>query len=116
MIFALALNHQRILIFAPITYCAERPLLGLLYVCRQIHAETALLPYALNLFWVYDTILPKTKVRVTWNCCILHAFLTRRTPAQIRAMTKVINAYAVCGAQKSATEWMSTEHGASEEE
>ncbi|KAI4946678.1 hypothetical protein J4E91_006849 [Alternaria rosae] len=50
MIFALALDHQDIMIIRGRIYNKIRAPVNLLRVCRQIHAETALLPYKLNFF------------------------------------------------------------------
>jgi hypothetical protein len=51
--------------------------LTLLRVCRQIHAEAALLPYALNTFVFWSTTLS------------LKTFLDGRNKEQIAAMRKV---------------------------
>jgi len=51
--------------------------IALLFVCRQIHAETALLPYALNTFLIGDISLGEDAAL---------GFLGRRTPAQLQSM------------------------------
>ncbi|KAI4604737.1 hypothetical protein J4E83_010978 [Alternaria metachromatica] len=75
MIFALALDHQDILILNERIYNEIRSPVNLLHVCRQIHAETALLPYKLNFFAV-----------AIWERRLL-PFLERRTQAQRDVMT-----------------------------
>ena len=112
MIFAFALDHQVIRTNRGRMYNEIIAPINLLLVCRQIHAETALLPYALNMFCVFDPLLPDMELRVTWNCCRLHKFLKRRTPAQIGAMANVMKVYGMRRALKSATERMETEHDA----
>lgn len=55
-------------------------MLALMRVCRQIHLETALLPYKLNTFMLHKTDY--------WTA---EAFLLCRTPNQVRAMQSVVN-------------------------
>jgi len=94
MIYELALfDYEDIWIFSGSAQTDYKHPINLLCVCRQTQAETALLPYALNLFWVFDPVPLQ--------------FLRRRTPAQIGAMTKVREFY-LAGGQKSAAEWMKT--------
>jgi len=75
MIFALALDHQDILIIRGRIYNKIQSPVNLLHVCRQIHAETALLPYKLNFF------------AVSYWYRMLPPFLERRTQAQRSVMT-----------------------------
>ncbi|KAH7399643.1 hypothetical protein BKA66DRAFT_452267 [Pyrenochaeta sp. MPI-SDFR-AT-0127] len=53
---------------------SERHIFGLLYVCRQIHFETALLPYSMNIFSFRDFDIS------------LYPFLKERSPAQFRSL------------------------------
>jgi hypothetical protein len=52
----------------------EKHVLGLLYVCRQIHFETALMPYTLNTFSFREFDIS------------LEPFLRQRSPSQIRSI------------------------------
>jgi hypothetical protein len=52
--------------------------IGLLFVCRQVHAETALLPYELNTF---NMLSPSS--------IFLNGFLKQRTMAQRQVMMEV---------------------------
>ncbi|KAI4647679.1 hypothetical protein J4E93_004089 [Alternaria ventricosa] len=74
IIFALALDHQDIIIVRGRMYNKVRSPVNLLRVCRQIHAETALLPYELNFFAVSN-----------WGELLL-PFLQRRTQDQLGVM------------------------------
>ena len=74
MIFALALDHQDIIIIRGRMYNKVRSPVNLLRVCRQICAETALLPYELNFFAVSN-----------WGKLLL-PFLQRRNQAQLGVM------------------------------
>jgi len=74
MIFALALYHQDIMIIRGRIYNEIPSPVNLLSVCRQIYAETALLPYKLNFFAVSN-----------WHA-LLSPFLERRTQAQLDVM------------------------------
>lgn len=75
MVFALALDHQDIMIVNGRIYNEIRSPVNLLHVCRQIHAETALLPYKLNFFAIAECDRR------------LSPFLERRTQAQLGVMT-----------------------------
>jgi hypothetical protein len=68
--------------------------IALLYVCRQIHSDAALLPYALNVFSICGTHMG--------------LFLKRRLPAQISVMTVVRNfaPWRWCNFSGTATEWL----------
>jgi hypothetical protein len=68
--------------------------IALLYVCRQIHSDAALLPYALNMFSVWGPHMG--------------LFLERRLPAQISVMTAVrnLNPYGFRAFSGTATEWL----------
>ncbi|KAF1833308.1 hypothetical protein BDW02DRAFT_599196 [Decorospora gaudefroyi] len=59
---------------ARLDHRGEQHILGLLYVCRQIHFETALLPYTLNTFSFRDLDIS------------LEPFLRHRSPSQIRSI------------------------------
>ncbi|KAL1794580.1 hypothetical protein ACET3X_006396 [Alternaria dauci] len=60
-----------------------RPNLSLLYVCRQLHDETALLPYMLTSFDVNYSM-------TTWNKYRdMKLFLEKRSRAQIEALADV---------------------------
>lgn len=74
MIFALALDHQDIMIIRGRIYNEIPSPVNLLSVCRQIYAETALLPYKLNFFAVSN-----------WHA-LLPPFLKRRTQVQLNVM------------------------------
>jgi len=56
--------------------------LGLLLVCRQIYAETALLPYSLGSFYVWAEFLG-----IDEQVYALHRFLKARTQEQIDAIS-----------------------------
>jgi hypothetical protein len=106
-IYALALSHPMITIcryLSPISFrfCTtiqriRRYPLNLLYVCRQIYSETAVLPYKLNSFDIYNE----------FNCKVLVEFLKERTTAQVEVMQRVLNSYnpEKMGG-KSAKEWL----------
>ncbi|KAI4604738.1 hypothetical protein J4E83_010979 [Alternaria metachromatica] len=66
---------------------------SLLYVCRQIHLETALLPYELNIFVVYGH----------YNA--VKDFFERRTTAQIGAMARVERGPQVNMGVRTASDW-----------
>ncbi|KAI4946679.1 hypothetical protein J4E91_006850 [Alternaria rosae] len=70
----------------------------LLFVCRQIHWEAAILPYELGTFMITGRFYAD-----------LRAFLQRRTPEQIAVMREVKFDHTSTGAYEegySATEWM----------
>ncbi|KAI4706352.1 hypothetical protein J4E89_009086 [Alternaria sp. Ai002NY15] len=67
---------------------------SLLYVCRQIHLETALLPYELNIFVVYGH----------YNA--VKDFFERRTTAQIGAMARVERGPQVNMGVRTASDWL----------
>ncbi|KAI4673376.1 uncharacterized protein J4E88_008989 [Alternaria novae-zelandiae] len=112
MVFAFALGQQYLVINNKgtlVTRGVPVHLPRLLYVCRQIYAETALLPYALNIFAIWDlSVYPLP----TWGSSKLYAFLERRTPAQIEAMTEVMRVGYAEENGRPATEWMKTEYDA----
>ena len=54
----------------------DYPKQSVLQVCRQVHAETCLLPYSNNSFWIYDIVS-------------LSVWLTRRLPEQIAAVQRI---------------------------
>jgi hypothetical protein len=74
MVYSLVLGDIPI-----IKYPRRTTPLNLLYTCRQIHTETALLPYALNVFHFTGG-----KAAIS-----LQAFLKKRTPAQIKAICRM---------------------------
>ncbi|KAH7399632.1 hypothetical protein BKA66DRAFT_452248 [Pyrenochaeta sp. MPI-SDFR-AT-0127] len=59
------------------SWTKQRYPISLLFVCRQLHAETALLPYSLNEFYFIS-------YERTASC-----FIKARKPAQIRALQKM---------------------------
>jgi len=86
IIFAYALDHGTVSPHLGTTSLERRlrkdPIrkrFGLLFTCRQIYAETALLPYKLNTF----------SVRGLLPLVALENFLCRRTQAQMQVMDKV---------------------------
>ena len=81
-------EHSRVAAFPLRNTGPRRYPLALLFVCRQIHAETALLPYALNTFLVGDI-----------TCYIDDAlgFLRNRSPAQLRSIQYLYIYYNIHG-------------------
>jgi len=81
----------------------HRNSINLLFVCRQIYSETALLPYKLNTF-VINCYHPRS----------IATFLNRRTSAQIKLMLDVTGQWAkrkprrneLCDKRMSASEWL----------
>ena len=77
--------------------------INLLFACRQIHSETAHLPYKLNSF-VINTYHPRT----------IATSLNRRTSVQIKLMLDVMGTWTkrkrrrneICDMRMSAGEWL----------
>jgi hypothetical protein len=83
-------------ICATIQHIRRHPL-NLLYVCRQIYSETAVLPDKLNSFDIYNE----------FNCKVLVEFLKERTEAQVEVMERVLNSFnPEKMGDKSAKEWL----------
>jgi len=105
MIFALALTHHDVYIIDGVLTNVKQPT-NLVRVCRQIHAETALFPYALNTFIVTKPLLGFMRDAFTISSSGgLYSFLEARTPAQIGVMTSV-RRYRSSKRERSATEWL----------
>ena len=78
---------------SPAGHQGRKHILGLLYVCRQIHFEIALLPYTMNMFSF-------TEFDVS-----LEPFLQQRSPPQIRSIH-----YLELVTYQAVQMWASSEH------
>ncbi|KAI4613396.1 uncharacterized protein J4E87_009863 [Alternaria ethzedia] len=107
MIYALALDHKDIRIFKGRAIDVKHPI-NLLYVCRQAHAETALLPYAINCFAIVHEPIDAQLRFIARSTATLHRLLKDRTQAQIGVMMKVRRLGELERFAQSATEWMKT--------
>ena len=110
MIFVLALTQHDFWVLDGVVTKVKQPI-NLVRVCRQIHAETALLPYALNRFIVTKPFLSYLgPIYTKIGSLELYSFLEARTPAQIGVMTRVRWKLGSTEQERSAEEWLEIRH------